>query len=109
MAGGSLTSKPAWSNTCMVFDHAGFFLRIQPKMNPREGPAFPFGRQVGHEVRAQRNFWMKNLLMCFSAAVIVMMAAPAGADDAVSAGKIKGVNAEIQPFREVVRDQPVLR
>jgi hypothetical protein len=52
---------------------------------------------------------MKNLLMCFSAAVIVMMAAPAGADDAVLAGKIKGVNAEIQPFREVVLDQPVLR
>jgi hypothetical protein len=53
---------------------------------------------------------MKNLLMCFSAvAEIVMMAAPARADDTVLAGKIKGVNPEIQPFREIVLDRPVLR
>ena len=42
---------------------------------------------------------MKNLLMWFgSMAAIVMMAGPAMADDAISAGNVKGVNAEKKDF-----------
>jgi Cu/Ag efflux protein CusF len=42
---------------------------------------------------------MKNLLMWFSAvAAVVMLAGPAVAEDAVSAGKVKGVNAEKKDF-----------
>jgi Cu/Ag efflux protein CusF len=42
---------------------------------------------------------MKNLLMWFSAAAaLVMMASPAVADDAIAAGKVKGVNAEKKEF-----------
>ena len=38
---------------------------------------------------------MKNLLMCFGAmAAVVMLAGPALAEDAISAGKVKVVNAE---------------
>src|SRR5580693_4637767 len=54
---------------------------------------------MGHEVRAQRSYRMKNLLMWFSAlAAVVMLAGPAVAEDAVSAGKVKGVNAEKKDF-----------
>ena len=42
---------------------------------------------------------MKNLLMCFGAmAAVVMLAGPAVAEDAVSAGKVKVVNAEKKDF-----------
>jgi hypothetical protein len=42
---------------------------------------------------------MKNLLMWFSAvAAVVMLAGPAVAEDAVSAGKVKVVNAEKKDF-----------
>jgi hypothetical protein len=42
---------------------------------------------------------MKNLLMWFSAmAAVVMLAGPAVAEDAISAGKVKGVNAEKKDF-----------
>jgi hypothetical protein len=42
---------------------------------------------------------MKNLLMWFSAmAAIVMLACPAVADDAISAGRVKGVNADKKEF-----------
>jgi hypothetical protein len=42
---------------------------------------------------------MKNLLMCASAmAAIVLLAGPAVADDAIAAGKVKGVNAEKKDF-----------
>src|SRR3984957_7328104 len=54
---------------------------------------------MGHEVRSQRSYRMKNLLMWFSAvAAVVMLAGPAVAEDAVSAGKVKGVNAEKKDF-----------
>jgi Cu/Ag efflux protein CusF len=42
---------------------------------------------------------MKNLLMCFGAmAAVVMLAGPVVAEDAISAGKVKGVNAEKKDF-----------
>jgi hypothetical protein len=42
---------------------------------------------------------MKNLLMWFSAmAAVVMLAGPAVAEDAISAGKVKRVNAEKKDF-----------
>ena len=48
---------------------------------------------------------MKNLLMLFSAmASVVMMTTPAVAEDAVSAGKVKVVNAEKKDF--VLTDTP---